>query len=130
MNPNLKISAASDIALNSLISSFAPTAIVPLFFQGVSTGMEFLTYSANKLYFALECEAAYSSAQAVANNSALTFYDEGNVANFYSEGLNAVYDGASVKYSNTPAHVENVYFSRVGLAIYFNFKFIGYKLTK
>lgn len=130
MNPSLKLSAASGIALNSIIDSFAPTSIVPVFFQGISTGMEFLTYSANKLYFALECEAVYSSAQAVANYSLITFYNETNAASFYWEGLNAVYDGAGVKYSNTPAHVQNVYFSRVVLGIYFNFKFIGYKLTK
>jgi hypothetical protein len=104
--------------------------MVPLFYEGVIAGSEFLTYAATKLYLCLEFSASYTSTAGVAP-AYINFYNELNAA-FNAIHKNSVLwnaTGATINYCPVQADKENFYFARFLNGVYIYMKFNGYRLT-
>jgi hypothetical protein len=110
--------------LNALVDI---SASVPLFYESVIGGSEFIAYSATKLYFCLEMQAGKTGVAGTA--ALLTFNDENDllILNFQHNSLS--WNGAADRFSGNYISLTNFYFSRVINSGYSHFKFIGYRLT-
>lgn len=104
-------------------------AIQQLYFLGPSAGIEFATYSANKMYLALSLAiSGVSPASATLGEAAI--YNEANVLSFIICENMPVWDttAAALKYSQNAVHFGNILFSRITVSS-LRIKFIGYRLS-
>jgi len=135
-------------SINQIIESAAPeqrviwqqvqlivgerAAVRQLYYAGAIAGSEFLTYSANKLYLAIEMNTSFTSGGVQAAAGQIVIYDENNTAtNRYSRQA-PIWDAtaAAAKYSLLPIYFTNLYFGRITVTTYTDIKFIGYRLTR
>lgn len=122
-------SPESEILLSHFYATFDIDTIVPLFYQGVIAGSEFLTYAADKLYLCLSCEFSHNLAEG-ANPFRVTFYNEGDAAFFYYNQDFLTHDGMTpTTYYGWNYNMQNLYFSRITVGVYTHVKFIGYRIT-
>lgn len=106
-------------------------AIQQLYFCGSFAGTEFLTYSANKLYLAIELEISGSSSQ-IATTPLATLYNTANAVEHYLSNMGVYWDATAAALRMTPFVVKtnNVLFSRLAITgSYITLKFIGYKIA-
>lgn len=107
------------------------SAVQQMAYQGLLAGSEFLTYSANKLYLALQ--VAYGGTILGVNQFYIQYFDQTNTASFIDQPAGQeFYDGtaAATRFIAATGKMENIYFSRVSTnGTYQYIKFIGYKLT-
>lgn len=106
------------------------TAIVPLYYQGVVAGSEFITYAGTKLYFCLEFNAGGIDNPAITQNS-VQFYDRTNGLSFQCTFSKMDWNATGAAYNFIPEEysIKNLYFSRIVQANFTRMKFIGYRLT-
>jgi hypothetical protein len=99
-----------------------------LFYQGAAAGSEFLTYSPNKLYLALDLSGNLIAAQA--SFGSFLVHDETNTGVMYYGSIYPVWNttGAAVWSASTSQENRNFYFSRLIVTGYTFIKFIGYKI--
>jgi len=104
--------------------------IVPLFYQGVISNSEFLTYSAKKIYVLLDGEFSQTVDLSDDTNS-LKIYNEVNAVSMYiKNGSYAITSADDNLYIPSNYCLKNIYFSRIiNDNLYSYFKFIGYKIT-
>jgi len=102
----------------------------PLLYEGVIAASEFTVYNANKLYLCFDFLVG-CSVVAAAPFGLVTFYDEGNAINLYSQNNSIAYQAvaAVIWYNRNNIHIQNLYFSRIVAAQYDYLKFIGYRIT-
>lgn len=108
------------------------SAVRQLFFQGAIAGSEFLTYSSNKLYLALDLHVSYITGHsATVNGGKLDIYNEQNNMFLYESNVIPAWNSttAAMNYISSPFNVKNIYFSRINPTQYTHMRFVGYKLT-
>ena len=106
------------------------SAVQQFSYMGAIAGSEFLTYSANKLYLALELWMGHGNISV--NQFVHTLYDQTNTVSYIDSACMPYYDGtaAAVRYMPISSKLDNVWFSRVATTgLYSYMKFLGYKLT-
>lgn len=120
------------LLIDGVLYNFAPTTIIPVIYQGIIAGSEFLTYDANKLYIALEFVASGDSAGFGAANFGIFLYDSANVFSLAYTKNSVYYNSTTTNALVQPFVIEskNMFFSKIATFGYTHLKFIGYKLTK
>jgi hypothetical protein len=103
--------------------------ITPIVFVGASAGSEFETYSAKKVYMALEFQSG-QAAQAT-GVPYMTFYNMANAAILIGTNISQSWDATAVamKYGGNTFKLTNFWFSRIVFATYGSLIFNGYKIT-
>jgi hypothetical protein len=106
-------------------------ALQLFYFQGAIAASEFLTYSANKIYFGLNTDFGVTTYPWVATASYVNFYDQANAINFIGGESNGLWDAtaAATKNFQTKMFLNNILFSRLASFGYTHIKFIGYRLS-
>jgi len=130
MLPEIKYNPEVQILWNYLRATFAITAVVPLYYEGVIAGSEFLTYAATKLYMFLQLTGM--SDAVVANIPRFRLYNAAN-ALFQNIGFTSTYwDATAAGNRNIAISFDNKngYFSRFTAEGYTNMTFIGYRITR
>jgi hypothetical protein len=100
--------------------------VVPLYYEGVILGTEFLTYAATKLYIAYDFEIAKADVESNAIGC-VAFYSAANALFFSLTNLNS--DFAAQLYILNNARTNNLYFSRIVNIGYDLMRFNGYRIT-
>jgi hypothetical protein len=125
--------AEQRILWNSIFLKFGETIGISQFnYTGPNVGTEFLTYSANKLYFALQMSIFSSSGPASASYGQAQLFDETNTLMFLATNNAPVWDAtaAALKYSVNIIELKNLLFSRFAVvAAIGGIHFIGYRLA-
>lgn len=126
------LNTVSGIVYNYLKSTFDIDTIVPLFFQGIIAGCEFLTYDAKKLYFCLNLGCSMAPGPVIVSQCNIQFYDAAHAAFLSLRDSFVVYDTSlpAVRYPRPAgAEISNIYFSCFSVVYYTEVRFIGYKIT-
>lgn len=102
-----------------------------LSYIGVILGSEFLTYSVNKMYFALDFVVSGIPTAASATVGYVFFYNEANALTFTFSNNSAVWDAtaAVLKQSANSGVLHNILFSRIVSQAHLQISFIGYRLS-
>lgn len=132
MTENLKYASPETLLLwNYLRSTFAITAITPLYFQGAIAGSEFLTYAADKLYFCVNGKFNGSTAGPVGAGATITLYNETNAISMYLQNTSMSWNTSTTaqQFTVNLLDVNSVYFSRLTNSQYTYMIFNGYSLT-
>jgi len=124
----LKNDACAFALWRHLRSTFAITAIVPLYFTGATAAAEFLTYVNTKLYFCIDSLFGSAGAGNV-NPITVVLRDAADAINGYFDSQTAAYTGAVLNYVPLTLHYKNYFFSRIQVNGITYMKFNGYKLT-
>jgi hypothetical protein len=116
-------------AFRAINPIFAYTTITPLFYEGGLAGSEFLTYAANKFYFALEIE--FGIVGVGTNPIYVIFYNQANVQSFSGSNSEYWYNTTAITQNNFGNSwvVKNNMFSRINPVGYAEVKFNGYRLN-
>lgn len=103
-------------------------AVSQYYYQG-SPINEITTYSANKLFFALQLSVggAYLGAQP----AFITLYDENNAVSLYQDISLQYWDAtaAALRFVNGSGQYNNLVFSRLSFTGATVFQFVGYRIT-
>jgi hypothetical protein len=132
MTENLKYARPETLILwNYLRTTFAITAITPLYFQGAIAGSEFLTYAANKLYFCINGKFNGATAGAVGAGATVTLYNEANAISMYLQNTSMSWNTSTTaqQFTLNLIDVNSLYFSRLANSQYTYMIFNGYRLT-
>lgn len=105
--------------------------ITPLYYNGLSVGTEYLTYSAKKLYIALDFIAYYASGTPMLAAALVTFHDQNDAISSYGYKSYPVWETVvpEMRVSNHEYKAQNFFFSRIELSTYSRIRFNGYKIT-
>jgi len=106
------------------------TTITPVFFEGVITGSEFLTYNAGKVYLCLDFNYGWHGPTSVVCDR-IDFYNMANVANRMILAGCPYWDttAAVPKWTGNMIDIKNFWFSRI-LTLYDGYLFFnGYRLN-
>lgn len=105
-------------------------ALQQVFYYGNLAGSEFLIYSANKLYIALQLSLTFTLGAANATASYVSFFNELNVLATGGNAVQPAWDttAAAYKYGNNDYNSKNEVFARILATNYSQIKFIGYRL--
>jgi len=122
------------IIWNYIFLTYGERATVSqLHYHGTSVGSEFLTYNANKMYFALNLEISDTIAGAPSVQYGATYvYNEANAAYLFLTNNRPFWDAtaAAVRFLCHNVVVENLLFSRLLFVQIHNLlRFEGYRIT-
>jgi len=124
-------SAEQRISWNYIFLRFgAKIGISQFYFHEGIAGSEFLIYSANKLYLALDL-TFYGSSGMNAVVGYVTLYNEANAIRSISQNSMLSWDAtaAAFKYISNNVYDKNLCFSRIVATVYGGIKFCGYRLS-
>jgi len=119
-----------EIVRQYLYDNFDIQDIEYLYYQGVSSGSEFLTYASTKLYLTHELYVSGGTS----NNTTVggcSIYDENNVLSAVLRNQCQAWDTVipAMKFAVNDVLFTNNYFSRLAVTGYQYIKFNGYKIT-
>ena len=110
---------------NSLIAN-----VEPVLYEGLSNGLNFQVYNAQRLWLMFDMVFVFSVGVDVAPGT-VTFYDQGNNIFLYDQNLDIGFDSVAPThvYQKNDIHLKNIWFSRFLDAQYNYVKAIGYQIT-
>jgi len=105
-------------------------AIQQFLFFGPFAGTEFLTYSPNRLWLALEMTVSNQITTANSNPGKVDLYNELNILATTLNNNSIIYDSVAAlpKYYMNCVNEKNIYFSRIVGTTMSLMKFIGFKI--
>lgn len=106
------------------------TNVVPLYYEGVIAGSEFLTYAANKLYFCFASQFGCNDLSVI-QSGIIDVYDENNVLSGRYTEQSILFDTVATvpNYMKNIIKINNYYFGRYIVARYNYMRFTGYRIT-
>ena len=109
----------------------ATPTILPIWYQGAIAASEYLTYSAKKIYFALELAISSSDGSLAIDYGSLAIGGIGGATkNCFFNNI-PLYDPntTTIKYLNNPVLIHNIFFTKITTSAYTYMIFNGYKVT-